>query len=111
MSIQPEDTPPPAIAAAIPMNDREQFLTDLREAMHEVVATDIHEIDADHARQAAEREAALRRMSVKLDLCVLPLAIAVFVILQFMDAIIFAEAAALLPNFGLLIVRMIRGGI
>ena len=109
MTTPPEDTPSPqwprSFAVPAQPDDMEQFFDQLRNVVHEVVRTDITEVEAAHL--AAEQHK--RKLSIKLDLCVLPLAIAAFVALQMMDLIIFAEAAGLVPNFGILVIRMIRG--
>lgn len=110
MSEQPEDAPPPAVAVAYDpqVTLPADFLAQLREEVREVVLTDIHQVDAEHAAARIEEEKAKVKTLVKADAIAIPFAIALFVIFQFMDRVVLAEVAALVPNGIMLLIRLAK---
>lgn len=90
------DKPPTFLAG----ETREQFIEDLKEA----VMTDINQIEAQHK----DAERARARLMAKLDVVVLPVAVLLIIVLQLCQMGSLAEGCALVPNAGLMIVRLCR---
>jgi hypothetical protein len=80
--------------------DRAELLAEIKQA----VMADIREVNAE--RQAEERVRG--KVLARCELCMLPLAVFVIVYLQIVDRAILAEAAALIPNLGLVVLRISR---